>query len=172
MGLFSLFGGNSQGTVLDREKSDENKKRMREIFDAKVENGSQYHIVYAYSEDIRGANFAVLRTVSYQYRSFILGYRDSDLSLVLLEISPDLQQSGDALCYRAQDMKKTNFNKMVNSYYLQYGNAFKKEFFHIFVPKTIDDILNLDWYDEEMFPYIDQREEHSGWTAFWNQFCQ
>lgn len=56
MGLFSLFGGNSQGTVLDREKSDENKKRMREIFDAKVENGSQYHIVYAYSEDIRGAN--------------------------------------------------------------------------------------------------------------------
>ena len=25
MGLFSLFGGNSQGTVLDREKSDENK---------------------------------------------------------------------------------------------------------------------------------------------------
>ena len=26
MGLFSLFGGNSQGTVLDREKSDENKK--------------------------------------------------------------------------------------------------------------------------------------------------
>lgn len=59
MGLFSLFGGNSQGTVLDREKSDENKKRMREIFDAKVENDSQYHIVYAYSEDIRGANFAV-----------------------------------------------------------------------------------------------------------------
>ena len=47
MGLFSLFGGNSQGTVLDREKSDENKKRMREIFDAKVENDSQYHIVYA-----------------------------------------------------------------------------------------------------------------------------
>ena len=172
MGLFSLFGGNSQGTVLDCEKSDENKKRMREIFDAKVDNGSQYHIVYAYSEDIRGANFAVLRTVSYQYRSFILGYRDSDLSLVLLEISPDLQQSGDALCYRAQDMKKTNFNKMVNSYYLQYGSAFKKEFFHILVPKTIDDILNLDWYDEEMFPYIDQREEHSGWTAFWNQFCQ
>ncbi|MDB7992618.1 hypothetical protein PND92_02395 [Faecalicoccus pleomorphus] len=69
-------------------------------------------------------------------------------------------------------MKKTNFNKMVNSYYLQYGSAFKKEFFHIFVPKTIDDILNLDWYDEEMFPYIDQREEHSGWTSFWNQFCQ
>ncbi len=52
------------------------------------------------------------------------------------------------------------------------GIAFKKEFFHIFVPKTIDDILNLDWYDEEMFPYIDQREEHSGWTSFWNQFCQ
>ena len=75
MGLFNLFGG-KKTVELDKVKSDENKNRMREIFDKQVDNGSEYKIVYAYSEDIGGANFAVLRTVSYKYRSFILGYKE------------------------------------------------------------------------------------------------
>lgn len=174
MGLFNLFGllGGSKTVELDKVKSDENKKRMREIFDTKVDNGSEYKIVYAYSEDIGGANFAVLRTVSYKYRSFILGYKENDLSVVFLEVSPDLNQVGEALVYRPQDVKKTNFIKMVGSYYLQYGSSFKKEFFNFFVPETIDEIVNHDWYDEDTFTYIDQRDEHSGWVDFWNKFCR
>ena len=65
MGLFGLFGG-KKTVELDKAKSYENKNRMREIFDAKVNNGSEYKIVYAYSEDIGGANFSVLRTVFYK----------------------------------------------------------------------------------------------------------
>lgn len=66
MGLFDLFGGSKKATELDAARSDENKKLMREIFDKKIDNGSEYAIVYAYSEDIGGANFAVIRTVSYK----------------------------------------------------------------------------------------------------------
>jgi hypothetical protein len=93
MGMFGLFGGN-KAVELDKGRSDENKNRMREIFDSNVDNGSDYYIVYAYSEDINGTNFVVLRTVSYKYRSFILGYNENDLSLVFLEVSPDLSQVG------------------------------------------------------------------------------
>ena len=171
MGLFNLFGG-KKAVELDKVKSDENKNRMREIFDKQIENGSEYKIVYAYSEDIGGANFAVLRTVSYKYRSFMLGYKEDDLSLVFLEVSPDLNQVGEALLYKPQDVKKTNFTKMVGAYYLQYGSSFKKEFFNFFVPETIDDIVNHDWYDEETFTYIDQREVHDSWVDFWNKFCK
>lgn len=171
MGLFNLFGG-KKTVELDKVKSDENKNRMREIFDKQVDNGSEYKIVYAYSEDIGGANFAVLRTVSYKYRSFILGYKEDDLSLVFLEVSPDLNQVGKALLYKTQDVKKTNFTKMVGAYYLQYGSSFKKEFFNFFVPETIDDIVNHDWYDEDTFVYIDQREVHNSWVDFWNKFCK
>lgn len=171
MGLFGLFGGKKE-VELDKAKSDENKALMREIFDRKVDNGSEYKIIYAYSEDIGGANFAVLRTVTYKYRSFILGYTDKDLSIVFLEVSPDFSQVGEALTYRPEDVKKTNFTKMVGSYYLQYGNSFKKEFFNFFVPETIDDILNLDWYDEQTFAYVDQREEHSSFVDFWNKFSK
>ncbi|MGI6178178.1 MAG: hypothetical protein ACOYJO_06995 [Eubacterium sp.] len=170
MGIFDLFGGKN-AVELDKARSDENKNRMREIFDSKVENGAEYQIVYAYSEDIGGANFAVLRTVTYKYRSFILGYRENDLSLVFLEVSPDLSQVGEALVYRPQDVKRTNYVKMAGSYYLQYGNSFKREFFNFFVPETIDEIVNHDWYDEDTFTYVDQREEHDGWVEFWNKFC-
>ena len=160
MGLFNLFGG-KKTVELDNVKSNENKNRMREIFDKQVDNGSEYKIVYAYSEDIGGANFAVLRTVSYKYRSFILGYKEDDLN-----------QVGKALLYKPQDVEKTNFTKMVGAYYLQYGSSFKKEFFNFFVPETIDDIVNHDWYDEETFIYIDQREVHDSWVDFWNKFCK
>ena len=171
MGLFNLFGG-KKTVELDKVKSDENKNRMREIFDRQVDNGSEYKIVYAYSEDIGGANFVVLRTVSYKYRSFILGYKEDDLSLVFLEVSPDLNQVGETLIYKPQDVKKSNFTKMVGAYYLQYGSSFKKEFFNFFVPETIDDIVNNDWYDEDTFTYIDQREVHGSWVDFWNKFCK
>ena len=157
MGLFNLFGG-KKTVELDNVKSNENKNRMREIFDKQVDNGSEYKIVYAYSEDISGANFVVLRTVSYKYRSFILGYKEDDLSLVFLEVSPDLNQVGEALLYKPQDVK--------------YGSSFKKEFFNFFVPETIDDIVNHDWYDEDTFTYIDQREVHGIWVDFWNKFCK
>ena len=171
MGLFNLFGG-KKTVELDKVKSDENKNRMREIFDRQVDNGSEYKIVYAYSEDIGGANFVVLRTVSYKYRSFILGYKEDNLSLVFLEVSPDLNQVGETLIYKPHDVKKTNFTKMVGAYYLQYGSSFKKEFFNFFVPETIDDLVNHDWYDEDTFTYIDQREVHGSWVDFWNKFCK
>lgn len=64
MGMFGLFGSN-KAVELDKDRNDENKNRMREIFDSKVDNGSDYNIVYAYSEDINGTNIVVLRTVSY-----------------------------------------------------------------------------------------------------------
>lgn len=171
MGLFNLFGG-KKTVELDKVKSDENKNRMREIFDRQVDNGSEYKIVYAYSEDIGGANFVVLRTVSYKYRSFILGYKEDNLSLVFLEVSPDLNRVGETLIYKPHDVKKTNFTKMVGAYYLQYGSSFKKEFFNFFVPETIDDLVNHDWYDEDTFTYIDQREVHGSWVDFWNRFCK
>ena len=171
MGLFGFFTGKKE-VELDTAKSDKSKVLMREIFDKQVENSSAYKLLYAYSEDIGSTNFMVLRTVSYKYRSFIIGYNENDLSLIFLEISPDLSQVGEAHIYRPQDVKKTNFTKMVGSYYLQYGSSFKKEFFNFFVPETIEDIVNHDWYDEETFTYIDQREEHPGWVAFWNTFCQ
>lgn len=172
MGLFGLFGGNKNTVELDKARSDENKSRMRELFDSNVDNGSKYKIVYAYSEDIGSINFLVLRTVSYKYRSFVVGYRESDLSIVFLEVSPDLTQVGEALAYKPQDVKKTNFVKMVGSYYLQYGNSFKKEYFNFFVPEKIDDIVNNQWYDEETFAYVDQETEHGSWVAFWNKFSK
>ena len=91
---------------------------------------------------------------------------------LFLEVSPDLSQAGEPYTYKPQDVKRVNFIKMTGAYYLQYGNSFKKEFFNFFVPKYVDEILNNDWYDEETFAYVDQRDEHSSWVEFWNHFCR
>lgn len=170
MGLFDLFGGNKKKMEFDKEKSDANKKLMREVFDSHVENGSEFSLVYGYSEDVNSANFVVLRTVSYRYQSFIIGFRRSDLSIVFLEVSSDLSQVGKYRLYRPQDIKKANHVKMMGSYYLQYGSSFKKEFLNFFVTEGIDEISKLEGFCEGEFLYVDQKEEYPDWQVFWTAF--
>ncbi|MDU5893751.1 MAG: hypothetical protein E6Z30_07970, partial [Atopobium minutum] len=61
---------------------------------------------------------------------------------------------------------------MTGQYYLQYGSAFKKEFFNLSLPKTLDDLMSLDFYDEESFLYIDQSQEADAWSEFWQNFSK
>lgn len=172
MGLFGkLFGGKNE-IVLDRARSDQNKATLRTLFDQKVANPEQYQIVYGYSEDIGGMNFGILRTVSYKYRNFIIGFNTSERSLVFLEITPDLSQTGEQFHFTSQNIKKAKTVKMLDGYYLQYGNAMKKEYFNFKVVGAIDDVLNEDGYEDNFFVYVDQTEEKKQWQQFWNQFCQ
>ena len=43
LSLFNFFGG-KKAVELDKVKSDENKNRMREIFDRQVDNGIKYRV--------------------------------------------------------------------------------------------------------------------------------
>ena len=172
MGLFDAFKSFRKPVEVDQAKSDDTKARMRALFDAQVEEGPSYQVAYGFSEDIRGANFGFGRTLSYTYQNFILGFRDADTALVLLPVSPDLSESGELIRYTPETVKKTNYIAMTDQYYLQYGSSFKKEFFNLTVPKTLDDIVLLDFYDEDSFSYVDQEQEAAAWADFWRQFSK
>ena len=172
MGLFDAFKSFRKPVEVDQAKSDDTKARMRALFDIWVEEGSSYQIAYGFSEDIRGANFGFGRTLSYEYQNFILGFRTSDTKLVLLAVSPDLSEAGEPISYTPQSVKKTNYVAMTGQYYLQYGSAFKKEFFNLSLPKTLDDLMSLDFYNEESFLYIDQSQEADAWSEFWQNFSK
>lgn len=172
MGFFDAFKSFRKPVEVDQAKSDDTKARMRTLFDSQIEEGSSYQIAYGFSEDIRGANFGFGRTLSYQYQNFILGFRNSDSRLVLLAISPDLFEAGEPISYTPESVKKTNYIAMTGQYYLQYGSSFKKEFFNLFVPKTLDEIVSLDFYDEESFLYVDQSQEEASWADFWQNFSK
>ena len=54
MGLFNhLF----KGPQVDMEKSNANARKMRELFNSKVENGDDYKIIFGYSEDVSRFNY-------------------------------------------------------------------------------------------------------------------
>lgn len=172
MGLYNrMFGGGTR-VQLDTEKSDDNKRRMRNIFNSKVKDGDQYKLIFGYSENIGETNFSVLSTVAYKYRNFIIGYRESDLTLVLIEIEPDLNESGDPITLKSEDLKRADFDQEKGSYYIQYGSTFRKHFFDIFVPKTVDEINNQDYFDQDTFLYIDQSAEHDSWVSFWDKYSK
>ena len=49
MGLFSKF---FKGPEIDMEKSAANAKKMRALFNNVVENGSDYKLIFGYTEDV------------------------------------------------------------------------------------------------------------------------
>ena len=50
MGFFSKLW---KGPEVDLEKSGENAKKMRQMFDRVVENGGEYRLISGYTEDVR-----------------------------------------------------------------------------------------------------------------------
>ena len=172
MGLFNAFNPFKKNVEVDQAKSKATKTRMRELFDTNVNEGTTYNVVYAFSEDVHGANFGFGRSLTYRYQNFILGFRSSDAKIVLLAVSPDLSQVGEPVTYKSEDMKKTRYIAMVGQYYLQYGSAIKKEFLNLKVPKTLDDIISLDMYDEDEFLYVDQSQDEPAWVDFWQTFSK
>ena len=54
MGFFSKLW---KGPEVDLEKSGENAKKMRQMFDRVVENGGEYRLISGYTEDVSRFNY-------------------------------------------------------------------------------------------------------------------
>lgn len=52
-----LFGKLFKGPQVDMEKSRANYRKMRRLFDRKVENGGDYQIIFGYTEDVSRFNY-------------------------------------------------------------------------------------------------------------------
>ena len=52
-----LFGKLFKGPQVDMEKSRANYRKMRRLFDRKVENGRDYQIIFGYTEDVSRFNY-------------------------------------------------------------------------------------------------------------------
>lgn len=101
MGLFG-FGK----TKWDEEKSDVNKNKMKELFCSKVEDGESYKIAYGFGLNIENSNYIMVRKKTYQYTSLIIGYRESDMSIVMVQTTPELEGCSEPKMFKKGEIKK------------------------------------------------------------------
>ena len=157
MGLFG-FGKKKE---MDVVKSDENKAKMRALFNQVVDNGDSYKVIYGYTSDVKNSNYGFATKTTYSYGSVIVGYREEDMSIVLLETDPNISGCGDAHYYKKNEIKKASFNdkKAMHEIQLTGGLRAVKVLFGV-----------MDHSDFEHLAYITQKDEFWEWNAFWEKF--
>ena len=84
-----LFGKKKK--AWDEGRIQENKAKMRALFEQVVEDAAGYQLVYAYSSSVKTSNYILARKTTYTYTSLIVGFREADMSIVILQTTPELE---------------------------------------------------------------------------------
>ena len=143
----------------DTQKSDANKSRLRELFNGVMEDGDSYSIVYGYGLNIKTSSYILARKTTYTYTSLIIGYRESDMSIALLQTTPELEGCSEAEIFRKDNIKKA---KMVTGMYTVYHQGGMMAGYTQFA--------TLPGNDEKFLAYVYQPEEYDKFDAFFREF--
>lgn len=154
-----LFGGKKK--TWDLARSDANKARMRELFNASVPDGASYKLAYGYGLNIKSSDFIVARKTTYQYISLIVGYRASDQSIVLIQTVPDLDGCSGPEIFKKDQIKKA---KMATGMYTIYHAG------GLMAGYTQFDVI--DTCDERYLAYVYQPDEAADFKAFFKSFSE
>lgn len=93
MGLFSK---KPKELIYDAAECQKKKARMRELFNEAVADGDSYEILRATETSSKFEHGFVFDTNTTTYYYYILGYRQSDSKIVMVQIDRDLTQHSEA----------------------------------------------------------------------------
>lgn len=144
----------------DIPKSDANKSRLRELFNAVVQDGDSYKVVYGYGLNITTSSYIVARKTTYEYTSLIIGYRESDMSIALLQTTPELEGCSDAEIFKKDGIKKAKLSTGMYTIYHQGG-----------LMAGYTQFATLAENDEKFLAYVYQPEEYDDFDKFFKRFA-
>ena len=156
MGLFNhLF----KGPQVDMEKSNANARKMRELFNSKVENGDDYKIIFGYSEDVGRFNYGFVHGSKTKIGNLIVGWKEEDVTIVVVPTIPDLSECGEPTYYRRNEILKAYRNKYPTDAFIIYPDK-----------KSYIGINAYDWLDDEkLYVYVSQEKALEEFTDFFKQ---
>ncbi|MDO5717054.1 MAG: hypothetical protein Q4Q17_04570 [Tissierellia bacterium] len=143
----------------DIQKSDANKSRLRELFNGVMEDGDSYKIVYGYGLNIKNSNYILARKTTYTYTSLIIGYRESDMSIALLQTTPELEGCSEAEIFRPDSIKKAKISTGMYTIYHQGG-----------MMAGYTQFATSPENDEDFLAYVYQPDEYDSFDTFFKKF--
>ena len=158
MGFFSkLF----KGPEVDQIKSDENKKKMRTIFNGVVKDGDKYRLLFGYTEDVSRFNYGFVHGSKTKIGNLIVGWNEDTKTIVAVPTVPDLSGCGDPTYYRREEILKAYRNKYPTDAFIIYPDR-----------NGYIGINAYEWLDDEsLYIYLYQKEELEAFTDFFqNEF--
>ncbi len=153
MGLF--------GKKWDLEKDKANRAKMQNLFNELVEDKEGYKLVYGFNVDVKNMNYVVMRKTTYTYKSIVVGYRESDMSIITIDTVPEFDVHGDIKKYTPQDLRKAK--RTFSGEYCLYKQGGMMAGYDAFSVAEIYD-------EDELFAYLKQEDEAKDFAKFWKKF--
>lgn len=159
MGLFSKF---FKGPEIDMEKSAANAKKMRALFNNVVENGSDYKLIFGYTEDVSRFNYGFVHGSKTKIGNLIVGWNEESGTIAVVPTVPDLSGCGEVSYYRRGEILKAYRSKYPTDAFVIYPNN-----------NGYIGINAYDWLeDETLYVYVEQEKELTEFTDFFmNRFA-
>lgn len=143
----------------DIERSEQNKGLIRQLFNQAMPDGDTWKIVYGYGLNIKTSDYIIARKTTYTYTSLIIGYRESDMSIALLQTTPELEGCSEAEIFTRDSIKKAKISTGMYTIYHQGG-----------IMAGYTQFATLPENDEDYLAYMYQPEEHEDFAKFYKRF--
>lgn len=143
---------------VDEVKSNESKHRMREIFNQSVPDGDEYKVLYASSTESKLNNFVVLRVHKTTITNYIVGYREDNPTIVLIQTTPAVTEFAEPIYFRREEIHKAYKVAMYGTYCIYPDRS---QYIEIYPTETAVGAEN-----EEYYVYITQFEEAKEFIDF------
>lgn len=151
-----FFGKLFQGPTVDQAKSDASRARMRTLFDQVVEQGGNYRLVHAITQDASRFNFGFVSGSKTKIGNFIVGWNEADATIVAVPTVPDLSGCGDPQYFRRGEIHKAYRSKVPTDSFVIYPDKSGYVALEVY-----------DWLDDaKLYAYVDQAEDVKAFTAF------
>jgi hypothetical protein len=116
----------------------ENFQRIQSYFREVVPEAERYSVVYGCGVDVGLMNYVVVRTITYKYTSYLIGFDPIALEILLLPVDVELTQHGDPVVLRKSENKSVKFSKFTGEYTVK-NNTLKKKYVQFSVPEYINE---------------------------------
>lgn len=117
MGLFSKKPQEPEYDAVDCGRK---KKRMREVFNEAVKDGDTYEVLYAYMSTSKFERGFVFDWNTTTFFCYIVGFRQSDFSLVLVQTDADLQEHSDPFYVDMDNIGNVSYEPKVRQLCFEY----------------------------------------------------
>ena len=138
------------------EKSNKTKELIKDLFVNNVLDNQDYKLIYAYKSFLDSKN-----NQGYLYDSFIIGYREKDMSLIVLNVNKEINKVLKNTKYVKGKIEKASYSKTQDLYTIYKTN---KKSFISFTP------IIKNYNDEDILAIINQEEEIVDFKEFFYEF--
>ncbi|MBR1477597.1 MAG: hypothetical protein IJ608_06520 [Lachnospiraceae bacterium] len=139
--------------TFNKKKSERNLEKMKFFFEDESEDNKDFELVYGFYHGSGDSNFG--------YKGMVVAFRESDSTLTVIDTDSNFEENYGVHTYHPGDFKKVKRNNSG-----QYLFFMEKD---LFTPTECLEIRDI-YEDEQIFPYLEQREKLRLFDDFFDNF--